>query len=98
MVDVNVFKCLNKNSPEYFNDILSLSEGPQNTRNAFMKLNQPYSRTNFAQKSFSYLGPKSWNQLPTDIKKKETVHSFNHSLKKHFFKEKEAEELSIFVS
>ena len=97
MVNVNVFKCLNKNSPQYINDIIVLSAHGNNTRNGFLKLNQPSVKSNHGLKSFSYQGPKYWNPLPNDLKRKESVNAFKHGIKQHYFNAKEAEEASIYT-
>ena len=39
-----------------------------NTRNAKLRLRQPYRRTNKGQKGLSYLGPSIWNKIDTECK------------------------------
>jgi hypothetical protein len=38
----------------------------------------------FADKSFSTVGPRLWNELPIEIRQSETVDSFKKQLKTHF--------------
>ena len=47
-----------------------------------MTLDIPLCRTNKGQKSMSFLGPKIWNMLSSNIKVAATTASFTHSLKK----------------
>ena len=47
-----------------------------------MTLDAPLCRINKGQKSMSFLGPKIWNMLSSNIKAAATTASFTHSLKK----------------
>ena len=47
-----------------------------------MALDIPLCRTNKGQKSMSFLGPKIWNKVSSNIKTAETKSSFKHCLKK----------------
>ena len=47
-----------------------------------MTLDIPLCRTNKGQKSMSFLGPKIWNMLSSNIKAAATTVPFTHSLKK----------------
>ena len=51
-----------------------------------MALDIPPCRTNKGQKCMSFLGPKIWNMLSSNIKAAATTASFTHSLKKKFLK------------
>ena len=51
-----------------------------------MTLDAPLCRINKGQKSMSFLGPKIWNMLSSNIKAAATTASFTHSLKKKFLK------------
>ena len=52
-----------------------------NTRSQ-MALDIPLCRTYKGQKSMSFLGPKIWNMLSSNIKATATTASFTYSLKK----------------
>ena len=47
-----------------------------------MTLDIPLCRTNKGLKSMSFLGPKNWNMLSSNIKAAATPASITHSLKK----------------
>ena len=47
-----------------------------------MALDIPLCRTNKGQKSMSFLGPKIWNKVSSNIKTVATTSSFTHRLKK----------------
>ena len=47
-----------------------------------MTLDIPLCRTNKGQKGMSFLGPKIWNMLCSNIKAAATTASFTHILKK----------------
>ena len=51
------------------------------TRNSFLKLKQPSRRTKQGQNCLSFIGPSTWNRLPTNIKDSNNVNSFKHKLK-----------------
>ena len=40
-----------------------------------------------ANRAFSSVAPRWWNQLPTDIKKSQNIDCFKAKLKTHLFKE-----------
>ena len=48
-------------------------------------------------KKLSYLAPKVWNSLPTDLKLANSLNNFNHKLKDHFFKKLRNVEENIFA-
>ena len=52
-----------------------------NTRSQ-MALDTPFCRTNKGQKSMSFLEPKIWNKVSSNIKTAATTSSFTHRLKK----------------
>ena len=56
-----------------------------NTRSQ-MTLDIPLCRTNKGQKCMSFLGPKIWNMLSSNIKAAATTASFTYSLKNKFLK------------
>ena len=46
-------------------------------------LNIPAHNSSLFKHSLSYLGPKSWNSIPNNIKLSPTIHSLKRQLKKH---------------
>ena len=52
----------------------------------------PTSPSNKGQNGLSYLGPKIWNNLHSDLKSAESVNSFKHKIKNKFFKDLQNQE------
>ena len=72
------------------NDVLK--PGGQNTtvtRTYLFKLSQSLRKTNQEQESLSYVAPCIWNILPDFLKTTETVNTYKHRVKKHFFRKNE---------
>ena len=49
-------------------------------------------KSNKGQNGLSYLGPKIWNNLHSDLKSAESVNSFKHKIKNKFFKDLQNQE------
>ena len=86
------FKCkyFNNLSPLYMSDVFK--PAGQNTtaiRTYLFKLSQPLRKINHGQKSLSHVAPCIWNKLPDFLKATESVNTFNHRVKKHFFLQNE---------
>ena len=76
-----VFKYWKGTAPSYLNDMFIPSLNSYNTRSQ-MALDILLCRTNKGQKSMSFLGPKIWNKVSSNIKTAATTSSFTHRLKK----------------
>jgi hypothetical protein len=63
-----IFKFVNNNCPAYMKEMISAYVQDNNTRNATLKLCQPYRETNKGQKGLSYLGPSLCNKIDTKYK------------------------------
>ena len=48
------------------------------------------------QKTLSYIGPKTWNNLPAQIKLSKNVNTFKHDIKKSFFDDLQKQNDDIF--
>ena len=48
-------------------------------------LDVPFQKYCSGQKTLSYLGPRTWNTLPAQIKLRRSVNKFKHDIKKLFF-------------
>ena len=64
---VNVFKFCNQMSPQYTAEIFHPSSSLHNTRRATQKLDLPFRKSCIGQKTLSYIGPKTWNNLSSNI-------------------------------
>ena len=78
-----VFKCWKGIAPSYLNDMFMPSLTNNNTRSQ-IALDIPPCRTNKGQKSMSFLGPKVWNKVNSNMKKAAITSSFTHRFKKKF--------------
>ena len=73
----SVFKYFHNNSPSYMAEIYNpASRINIGTRNSFLKLKQPSRKTKQGQNCLSYIGPSTWNRLPTKIKDSNNVNKF----------------------
>ena len=56
--------------------------------NHFNSWSYPFTRRKtLANRAFSSMAPRWWNELPTDIKKSQDIHCFKAKLKTHIFKQ-----------
>ena len=72
-------------SPQYTAEIFHPSSSVHNTHRATQKLDLPFRKSGIGQKTLSYIGPKTWNNLPAQIKLSKNVDTFRHDIKKSFF-------------
>ena len=93
---VNVFKFFNQMSPQYTAEIFHPSSSVHNTRRATQKLDLPFRKSCIGQKTLSYIGPKTWNNLPAQIKLSKSVNTFKHDIKKSFFDDLQKQNDDIF--
>ena len=66
-----VFKALKGTAPQYLKDILKLSKSVRLLRSniMYMKLDIPkVKRESFANRSFSVMGQRLWNDIPNEVK------------------------------
>ena len=56
-----------------------------NTRRATQKLDLPFRKSCIGQKTLFYIGPKTWNNLPAQIKLSKNVNTLKHDIKRSFF-------------
>ena len=61
-----------------------VQQGNRNTRFSYLKIRQPFRKTNMGQKSISYTCPGEWNKLPNNLKSCENANTFKHQIKKLF--------------
>ena len=85
-----VFKCLNNMAPSYLQSLIRLKttnrEGLRSSKDNLL-LEVPFTlRKTFAERSFSIYGPKTWNELPYQIKKNTKLFAFKSCLKTYLFK------------
>ena len=94
---VNIFKFFNKMSPQYMLEIFHPTHSRYNTRMATLKLNLPFRQSCLGQKTISYLGPNTWNNLAAETKLRRSVNTFKHDIKKLFFDKLKKQNDDIFL-
>ncbi len=62
----------------------TLQRHEKQTRNNNYTLKLPRIKTEYARKSFMYMGAIVYNELPLDIRKIESYSEFEKQLKEHF--------------
>ena len=93
----NICDC-NIYCPLYLYDLCKSSGQDQiNTRSSVLKLKHPSRSTCSGQNILSYLTPTIWNNLPTCWKLSNSLNSFKHGVKEHFFKKLKNKEQDIFA-
>ena len=81
-----VYRTLNKSAPTYLQDILSPYNPSRTLRSSSSnKLQTPRVKHSWGERTFSYLGPKLWNELPSSLRKSSSLDKFKSSLKSHLF-------------
>ena len=74
------FKFVNDMGPNYLNEVFQwAAERHRTLRKDYLKLKQPFRKTNAGQNSLSFLGPTKWNQLPEATKKCNNINTFKHN-------------------
>ena len=77
-------------APQYLQDLITLCPVARpglRSEQSFLHLVTPFTRRKtLANRAFSSIAPRWWNQLPTDIKCLKTLIGFKAKLKTHLFK------------
>ena len=89
-IAVLVYKCLHGKAPEYLQNLL-ITFIPKKEGlilgTIIERLIVPRTeKKTFADRAFSVVGPKLWNNLPNNVKTQKDVGHFKKSLKTHLFK------------
>ena len=82
----------NKRAPEYVAEMYYPVEQGQKTRFSFQKLLLPHRTTNRGICLLSYVGPRLWNGLQTEIKSVSNANNFKHEIKNNFFNQLQKKE------
>ena len=94
---MSAYKFCNDKAPAYASDIYKRVDYSNATRSGKHKLKQPFRSFNVGQRGLSYLGPKLWNNISSNIKSAESSNAFKHQIKDHFFKVLQEKEDNIYV-
>ena len=79
---IEVFKSKMKMNPTYINNLFEERTLSYNLRDSNKFKQSRFNTIKYGFKSFSYYGPKLWNELPIDIKESENLQVFKTRLKK----------------
>ena len=79
-----VWKCLDKETCEQLQNHFTLQEHGRQTRNNNYALKLPRIKTEYARKSFMFMGANVYNELPLELRKIENYMEFEKQLKEHF--------------
>ncbi len=81
------YKALNGLAPQYLNELLShySPSRPLRSQNSGHLIIPRISKSTAGGRSFSYLTPKIWNNLPNTVREADTFCQFKSTLKTHLF-------------
>ena len=86
-----VYKCINNQAPSYLQNLLTVnptSNRPTHSNSKYKQLVVPFTkRKTFADRSFSVVSPKYWNELPNELRMSMNLESFKRNLKTYLFRE-----------
>ena len=85
-----VFKCMIGDAPDYLKDLLHHARPNQKLRSSSDDLRLVIPRckkVTFAERAFSVIGPKIWNDLPYSLRATDSLLSFKKNLKTVYFKQ-----------
>ena len=81
-----VFKFFDKSAPSYMSEMFLPVGQSRATQRSKNKLDQPFRKSKTGQNGLSYLGPKIWNSLHSDLKSAKNANSFKHKIKENSLK------------
>ncbi len=81
------YKALNGLAPQYLSELLShyIPSRPLRSQNSGHLIIPRISKSTAGGRSFSYLAPKLWNNLPNTVREADTLCQFKSRLKTHLF-------------
>ena len=86
-----MYNCSVGQAPEYLKELLTKKTSNVNlrsSRNSESHYNVPFNkRKTFSDRSFSTIGPKLWNELPTSVQNSGSIDIFKNKLKNYFFRD-----------
>ena len=83
-----VYKCMHKIAPEYLISLLSMphrSNYSLRSSKDTLYLNIPRVDSKKGEASFDFCGPKTWNNLPYELRSSISIESFKKNLKTYLF-------------
>ena len=93
----SIYNFFNGAGPVYLSEMYHPIGQRQITRRTFNTLKIPNQITNRGLRTISYVGPRVWNNLVSEVKSSGSVNSFNHMLKEIFFAGLQKKEDSPYI-
>ena len=90
-------KFFQETAPAYSGEIFHPVNQGRATRRSKFKLEFPFWKSSAGQTRPSYLGPKVWNSLPSELKSSNNINTFKNKIKENFFRNIQKEEDDIYV-
>ena len=84
-------------APAYADEIFQPVDQNRVTQRSKFELNLPFRKSSTGQKCLSYLGPKIWNSLSSDLKSTNNINPFKHKIRDKFFQNIQREENNLYV-
>ena len=78
-------KCFDNDICDNFQDYFVLKQHKTETKNVECLIKLPDYKTEYAMKSFCFMGAKTYNNLPIELRKTDSFKQFEELLKKHLF-------------
>ncbi len=83
-----VYHSLHSSAPAYLQNSLTMYTPSRSLRSSnTLSLQVPRIKRSWGNRSFSYLGPKHWNDLPIEIRQSPSLDSFKTRLKTYLFEQ-----------
>ena len=92
-----MFKVYKEISPDLLNDVFIQSTSKYNLRNDNCFKSRKVRSVYFGTESLSFLGPKIWNQVPSEIKDSENIEIFKRKIKAWSFSECPCRLCKVFI-
>ena len=92
-----VIKFFDNSAPSYMSEMFLPVGQSRITRRSKNKLNQPFRKSNIGQNCLTYLGPKTWNNQPSELKSAKNIDSFKHKVKDKFFNDLQSQDDSPYM-
>ena len=98
-VCVSVFKFFKEAAPAYISEMYHPVNQSHDTRRSKHKLHMPLRSSNLGQKGLSFIGPKLWNNLHSNVKSviNVNVNTFKHKIKERFLEDLKKKEDDIYI-
>ena len=81
------YKCLHSEGPEYLASLLTQYHPARSLRSETQHLLKEIpSKKKYGERSFAFVAPKLWNELPIALKTSTSTDTFKKALKTYFFK------------